>query len=314
MKLGKIQTLKAVQFEKQGAYLADENGVKVLLPSNQFSKELKLNDEVEVFVYKDSEDRPIATKLRPYITLHEVGLLKVKEVTSIGAFLDWGLLKDLLLPFKEQTYKVKEGDEVLVALYEDKSGRLCATMQVYDYLSTDSPYRKNDHAQGYVYQNIDAFGCYIAVDHKYSGMVPKKDLHHKPVLGEKVSVRIAEVLPDGKLTLSFTEKTEIQMDADAELIFECLETAGGFLPYHDKTSPETINKEFDMSKAAFKRAIGNLYKNGKIMIKENGIRLLTNEEKEAREAEQKKRRKEEKKQAAIKKYEPIYGRKHSSEK
>lgn len=310
IKLGELQTLTAVQFEKQGVYLTDGSGEKVLLPSNQFDKKLQKNDEVEVFIYKDSEDRLIATKQTPYITLHKTALLTVKEVTSIGAFLDWGLAKDLLLPFKEQTFKVKEGDSVLVALYIDKSSRLCATMEVYDYLKTDGSFQKDQRVTGYVYQVIDNFGAFIAVDNRYSGMIPKKDLHHVPAIGEIVSVRITDILPDGKLNLSFHEKACIQMDADAELIFECLETAGGFLPYHDKTSPEIISREFDMSKAAFKRAIGSLYKNKKIMIKENGIRLLTQEEKDEAEAQLRKQKKEEKHRAAVRKYEPIYGRKH----
>ena len=310
IKLGELQTLKAVQFEKQGVYLSDDGEEKVLLPSSQFDKTLQMGDALEVFIYKDSEDRLIATRQTPFLTLHKTALLTVREVTPIGAFLDWGLAKDLLLPFKEQTYKVKEGDHVLVALYIDKSSRLCATMEVYDYLQTDAPYQKDQRVTGYVYQVIDSFGAYVAVDDIYSGMIPKKDLHHTPEIGETVSVRITSILPDGKLNLAFHEKACIQMDADAELIFECLETAGGFLPYHDKTSPEIISREFDMSKAAFKRAIGSLYKNKKIVIKENGIRLLTQEEKDEIESELRKQKKAAKHRAAVQKYEPVYGRKH----
>lgn len=273
IKLGEYQTLTVCKLEKQGVYLSDGGEDSVLLPSNQVPADCKKGDSIEVFLYKDSEDRQIATTSRPAVTLHKAAILTVKEVTNIGAFLDWGLAKDLLLPFKEQTYKVQEGDRVLVALYEDKTGRLCATMQVYNYLSTDSPYHKDDKVTGILYQYIENFGAYVAVDEQFSAMVPKKDLHHQPKIGETVTLRVAEVLDDGKLTLAFGEKIKEQMSADAQLILECLETAGGFLPYHDKTSPDVIAREFDLSKAAFKRAIGQLYKQRKITITKEGIQL-----------------------------------------
>lgn len=202
-------------------------------------------------MYKDSEDRLIATTQRPYLSLGETAVLEVKDVTGIGAFLDWGLAKDLLLPFKEQTKKVHLGERVLVALYIDKSSRLCATMKVYDYLSCDSPYQKGDHVEGLIYEILDSFGAFVAVDNQYSALIPHNEMTRELHIGDVVKARIKEVTEEGKLTLSLQEKTKVQMGKDAELIYERLQKEGGFLPFHDKTSPEIIKREFKISKAAF---------------------------------------------------------------
>jgi predicted RNA-binding protein (virulence factor B family) len=282
MKLGITQTLKVVRSTDNGVYLADlyenraEDGdidqADVLLPKNQ-AKGLELNQRVDVFIYKDSEDRPVATTASPLISLGQVAVLKCKEVTKIGAFLDWGLSKDLLLPFREQTKKVEKGEDVLVALYTDKSNRLCATMKVYHYLKKNSPYKLEDKVTGTVYEVSGNFGTFVAVDDIYSALIPKKELFHPIPIGAKITARVVKVLDDGKLTLSCREKSFIQMDADARLIMYSLKSAGGFLPFHDKSSPEEIKERFGLSKAAFKRAIGALYKSGNITISENGIKL-----------------------------------------
>jgi hypothetical protein len=248
----------------------------VLLPKNQ-AKGLELNQRVDVFIYKDSEDRPVATTASPLISLGQVAVLKCKEVTKIGAFLDWGLSKDLLLPFREQTKKVEKGEDVLVALYTDKSNRLCATMKVYHYLKKNSPYKLEDKVTGTVYEVSGNFGTFVAVDDIYSALIPKKELFHPIPIGAKITARVVKVLDDGKLTLSCREKSFIQMDADARLIMYSLKSAGGFLPFHDKSSPEEIKERFGLSKAAFKRAIGALYKSGNITISENGIKLTEEE-------------------------------------
>lgn len=285
MKLGITQTLKVTRIAEHGVYLGDlypdksENGditePDVLLPRNQ-SGGLSINDRIEVFIYKDSEDRPVATTSSPLITLGSVAVLTCKEVTRIGAFLDWGLTKDLLLPFREQTKKVEKGDRVLVALYTDKSNRLCATMKVYHYLKKNSPYTKDDKVSGTVYEVSGNFGTFVAVDDMYSALIPKKELFHPIPIGAKITARVVNVLDDGKLTLSCREKSFLQMDADARLILISLKSAGGFLPFHDKSSPEEIKERFGLSKAAFKRAIGSLYKASEIEILEDGIRLTEN--------------------------------------
>lgn len=274
LKLGQIQTLEVVKTTDFGVYLSDPestNQEKVLLPKNQVPSGLKINNEIEVFLYKDSEDRLIATTTIPPLTLGNVALLKVKEVSSIGAFLDWGLAKDLLLPFKEQTMRVKTNDLIVVALYIDKSSRLCATMKVYDYLRTDSPYQKDDRILGTVYEVSDEFGAFVAVDNLYSGLIPKKELYRILKPGDSVEARVTSVKPDGKLDLSIREKAFVQLEEDASFIFEKLKEEGGSLPFHDKTDASIIKNEFNLSKNAFKRAIGHLMKENKITITSSGI-------------------------------------------
>ncbi|MBP5489446.1 MAG: RNA-binding protein [Lachnospiraceae bacterium] len=246
---------------------------RILLPTNQLSGEA-VGDVVSVFVYLDSSDRPIATKLLPKAEFGLTALLTVKQVNRVGAFLDWGLPKDLLLPYREQTRPVGEGDEVLVALYPDKSGRLCATMKLYPYLRTDSTHKKDDRITGRVYEVSDNFGAFVAVEDCYSGLVPKKDLFYPLAPMQQIEARVAGVLPDGKLTLSLREKAYAQMDGDSALILSALRSAGGFLPYHDKSSAEAIKARFSLGKNAFKRAIGHLYRERLITIGEDGIRLV----------------------------------------
>ena len=283
MRLGYMQTLVAVKKTDFGLFLTDiekkddENralGDEVLLPKNQVTEDMRVGSEIEVFLYKDSEDRMIATRLVPYIKIGEIKKLKVKEVNKIGAFLDWGLPKDLLLPFKEQIYDIKSGDEILVTVYIDLSDRLCATMDLYSRLSLLPPYQKDDMVKGTVYQVHEQFGAYVAVDNKYSALVPKKELHRELKPGDEIEARVLEVKEDGKLDLSLRQKAYVQMDADSALILDKLKQAGGSLPYQDKSSADEIKEEFNLSKAAFKRAIGRLYKERVIVIEKDGIRLV----------------------------------------
>lgn len=270
--LGKKQTLTVVKKLEFGVYLGTEEE-RVLLPKKQVPDGVEIGDALEVFLYKDSRDRLIATTNEPKIQLGELKVLKVIDTGRIGAFLDWGLEKDLLLPFKEQTEKVKKGDSCLVSLYVDKSGRLCATMKVYDKLQKDSPYKKDDRVTGIIYEKSNNFGLFVAVDNQYCALIPKKDVcgHYK--VGDVVEARVSEVKPDGKLDLSVREKAFLQMDADAKLVLERIEACGGELPFNDKADPEIIREEFGFGKNAFKRAVGRLLKEGKIEIREKTIAI-----------------------------------------
>ncbi|SDA62041.1 hypothetical protein SAMN02910368_01603 [Lachnospiraceae bacterium G11] len=275
MELGKKQKLVYKRKEEFGIYLT-ENGndeERVLLPAKQVPANAKIGDEIEVFLYKDSKDRLIATTNTPLLTLHETAVLTVKEVGKIGAFLDWGLEKDLLLPFAEQTVRVKAGDKVLVALYTDKSDRLAATMKVYKYLKQDSSYKKEDHVDGLVYELSDNFGAFVAVDNKYSGLVAKKELTVNLKVGDRVKARVISVKEDGKLDLSLREKAPIQISLDADTLVKMMKANGGKLDFSDNAAPELIKEETGMSKNQFKRAVGNLLKSGKIEILENSIKL-----------------------------------------
>ena len=279
LKLGEKQTLVIVKKVEFGVYLATMEAPddKVLLPAKQVPAGAKVGDEVEVFLYRDSSDRLIATTRTPKLIMGQVALLTVVQIGKVGAFLDWGLEKDLFLPFKQQTRKVKAGDQVLASLYIDKSGRLCATMNVYEQLRTDSPYKKDDMVTGRIYEISKNFGAFVAVDDCFSALIPKKELFgatEPPKIGEQVTARVVKVLEDGKLTLSIREKAYLQIQKDAEKIEKLLDSYEGSLPFNDKAAPEVITHETGMSKNEFKRAVGHLLKEGKIQITENNIRRI----------------------------------------
>ena len=279
LKLGEKQTLVIVKKVEFGVYLATKEAPegKVLLPAKQVPAGAKVGDEVEVFLYRDSSDRLIATTRTPKLIMGQVALLTVVQIGKVGAFLDWGLEKDLFLPFKQQTRKVKAGDQVLASLYIDKSGRLCATMNVYEQLRTDSPYKKDDMVTGRIYEISKNFGAFVAVDDCFSALIPKKELFgatEPPKIGEQVTARVVKVLEDGKLTLSIREKAYLQIQKDAEKIEKLLDSYEGSLPFNDKAAPEVITHETGMSKNEFKRAVGHLLKEGKIQITEKSIRRI----------------------------------------
>lgn len=276
LKIGCIQNLEIVKMLDFGAYLAENAGESrentVLLPAKQVPEGAEIGTRLDVFLYRDSEDRMIATTRKPVMEVGGVALLAVKETSRIGAFLDWGLEKDLLLPFHEQTARVKAGDQVLAALYVDKSGRLCATMKLYPYLRTDSPYLPGAVLEARVYEISENFGVFLAVEDTYSAMIPRQEAQGNYRPGQVIRVRVTKVREDGKLTVSAREKSYLQMDTDAEQIFRELEQAGGEFPFDDKASPEQIREKFGISKAAFKRAVGHLLKEGKIVLLDGCIR------------------------------------------
>ena len=277
LKLGEKQTLEIMKKVEFGVYLKHpEDAVgeeRVLLPVKQVPTGAGVGDSVEVFLYKDSKDRLIATTKTPLLMMNEVKVLKVAQVGKMGAFLDWGLEKDLFLPFREQTRKVREGEECLVTLYVDKSSRLCATMKVYHYLSQSSPYKKDDRVEGVVYEISDNFGAFVAVDNQYSGLIAKKELFGNVKVGDIISARVVSVKEDGKLDLSIREKALTQILIDAGKVLDVIESFDGALPFNDKANPEVIKREMQMSKNEFKKAVGHLLKSGKIEITEKSIRL-----------------------------------------
>lgn len=276
MIFGKKQTLVMIKRVEFGIYLAEtmkdaEN--KVLLPKKQVPADMEVGDPIDVFLYKDSNDRPIATVKEPKLTLGQTARLRVVSVGKVGAFLDWGLEKDLFLPYREQTAQVKAGDEVIAALYLDKSERLCATMKVYPYLQKESPYQKDDVVTGMVYEISHNFGAFVAVDDKYSALIPKKELYGELHVLQQISARVTGVKEDGKLDLGIRQKAHLQMSEDADKVMSLLREKKGFLPLHDKSSPEQIRETIGMSKNEFKRAVGHLYKEHLIMLESDGIRL-----------------------------------------
>lgn len=278
IKLGEKQILQVVKKVDFGVYLAENQETaetdRVLLPKKQVPADAEIGSEVTAFIYRDSDDRLIATTTTPKIMLGQVAMLHVKEVGKIGAFMDWGLEKDVLLPFREQTRKVRAGEDVLCALYIDKSDRLAVTMNVYEFLRTDSPYVKDDKARGTVYEMSKNFGAFVAVDDIYSGLIPVKELTSKVQIGDDVTVRVTGIKEDGKLDLSLRDKAYLQLDTDGEIILKYMHEHDGIIPFTDKADPQIIKDNMQMSKNQFKRAIGHLMKDGKVKILTDSIERI----------------------------------------
>ncbi|QEK12864.1 S1 RNA-binding domain-containing protein [Crassaminicella thermophila] len=276
IEVGKFNKLKVANIVQIGAYLdamTDNPNDNILLPNNQLPDNIKVGDILDVFIYRDSKDRLIATRKKPFAQVGELAYLKVVQTTKIGAFLDWGLEKDLFLPFGEQKYKVQSGRSYLVYIYVDKSNRLSATTDVEKYLKTDSPYKQGDRVKGTVYKIKKDIGAFVAVDNKYIGLIPKNEYFHDIRNGDEIEVRITKVREDGKLNLSTRKAAYKQMATDADIILEKIKEEGGFLKLHDKSAPEQIKYHLKMSKSAFKRAVGRLLKENKVEQTEDGLKL-----------------------------------------
>ncbi|MCR5249185.1 MAG: RNA-binding protein [Lachnospiraceae bacterium] len=276
LKIGEKQNLTIVKKVDFGVYLAegtDAESERVLLPKAQLPAGAAVGDCLEVFLYRDSQDRLIATTRTPLLTAAEPAILKVVSVGKLGAFLDWGLEKDLFLPFKEQSWRPRENDEVLVRLYKDKSGRLCASMKVYEELRTDPPYKAGDDVEGFAYQESEKYGMFVAVDGIYSAIIPKQEPYEGITPGCRLRARVTKKREDGRLNLSVREKAQVQLIPDMDRILALLDAYGGVLPFTEKADPEVIRRETGMSKNEFKRAVGHLYKEHKILIEEGRIRI-----------------------------------------
>lgn len=274
-KLCEYQNLTIARFKEFGALLEEnkDDEKRVLLPSKELPEDAKIGDTIKVFIYLDSKDRMIATTKEPRIALDQVKTLTVTDVTKIGLFLDWGLPKDLLLPFHEINGKPEKGDEVLVRLYIDKSGRPAATMRhLYHYLRTDSPYKKGDMVEGRIYEFGHDFGTFVAVDDIFSGMIPRHEDTSHLRIGDVINLKVTDVKPDGKLALTTRKEAYQELDEDGAKLMEIIESYAGVLPFTEKASPEVIKRETGLSKAAFKRAIGHLYKERKITLDGGKIR------------------------------------------
>ena len=276
--LGEFQKLVIKRFKNNGAYigLKDVKNEKldILLPKKEVLETDKVDDEIEVFVYKDNQARFVATRKKTKISLGKLETLEVMDISKIGAFLDWGLEKELFLPFKEQTMKLEKGRKYLVALYIDKSERLCATMKIRDYLTSDSPYKEGEWVEGIVYSIHKDYGAFVAVDKKYDAMIENKDVIGVLEIGEPISFRISKVKKDGRLNLVLKNLSHVEINDNAEILFNIIKDRGGFLDLNDKSEPEKIKEICSMSKSSFKKAVGRLLKNKKIQFEGNGIKLI----------------------------------------
>lgn len=298
IEIGKWNTLTVIRSKDFGIYLGEKTNPSetVLLPRKQVPEGVKAGAVMTVFIYRDSQDRLIATTNTPLITRDEIAKLKVRSVTAIGAFMDWGLEKDILLPFKEQTTKVKEGNEYLVRMYVDKSGRLCVSMKLYEHLLplpvkqgdeagnsdeddtdennvSEKKYVKGGSFIGTVYEYKQGMGAFVAIDNKYSGLIHESEIFSNLYVGVEVRGRILNIRPDGKADLSLREAAHIQMREDSKMVYDVIKSYKGVLPFNEKADKDVIKKEFGLSKNAFKRAVGRLLKEGKVRITETTIEL-----------------------------------------
>lgn len=278
IKLGEMQELTVAQKKDFGVYLKSSDNEKsedkVLLPIKQVPADIEIGDKINVFIYRDSDDKIIATVKRPKLVMGEIAYLKVVQITRIGAFMNWGLEKDLFLPFKEQIGEIKLNGEYLVGLYIDKSDRLCATMNLFKVLRTDSPYKVNDNVKGTVFSLKRGLGATVAVDGKYLGLIHEGEILKPLRPGDVVEVRVSHIKEDGKLDLSLKDAPKLQIDKDGEKILSILIKHKGFLSINDDTDPETINKVLGLSKSSFKKAAGRLMKRKVIEMNRDGIKLL----------------------------------------
>lgn len=270
MELGKIQTLKVASKKDGIVILSDADGDKVALAKGEGEK-LKVGEEVEAFVYNIHEEFE-ATLKKPYAQVGELKKLRVVDKAKVGYFVDNGIGKDIFLPFKESFGRLTVGDEYLFYLYHDKSDRLALTMNIKDKLSTEEHFKVNDIVKGTIY-SIGRPGAFVAIENKYDGMIPIEEIKGIHKIGEEVEARVQRILKTGFITLTLREKAYKQIDADSDLILELLEDNGGVLELGDKSDPELIKDLTGLSKKAYKRAVGHLYKNRKINIYDTKIEL-----------------------------------------
>ena len=270
MELGKVQTLKVASKKDGIVKLSDADGEKVVLAKGEGEK-LKVGEEVEAFVYNIHEEFE-ATLKRPYAQVGELKKLRVVDKAKVGYFVDNGIEKDIFLPFKESFGRLTVGDEYLFYLYHDKSDRLALTMNIKDKLSTEEHFKVNDIVKGTIY-SIGRPGAFVAIENKYDGMIPIEEIKGIHKIGEEVEARVQRILKTGFITLTLREKAYKQIDADSDLILELLEDNGGVLELGDKSDPELIKDLTGLSKKAYKRAVGHLYKNRKINIYDTKIEL-----------------------------------------
>lgn len=276
--LGDFQTLIIKRFKNNGAYVGIKDikneKLDILLPKKEVLDSDKIGDEIEVFIYKDNQSRFVATRKIPKISMGRLETLEVTDISKIGAFLDWGLDKELFLPFKEQNMKLEKGRKYLVALYIDKSERLCATMKIRSYLTSDSPYKEGDWVNGVVYSTHKDYGAFVAVDKKYDAMIENKDIVGVLEIGVLINFRISNIKKDGRLNLVLKNISHLEINDNADFLFNLIKEKNGFLNLNDKSSPEKIKEVCGMSKSSFKKAVGRLLKNKKIKFENSGIILI----------------------------------------
>ena len=272
--LGQYNTLEILRDTEPGLFLGNAEGDEVLLPNRYVPEVFEIGDKLEVFVYLDNEERPVATTDQPYIKNGDFALLRCNEVNRYGAFLDWGLVKELFCPFKEQAFKMKAGGWYLVHCYLDEdTDRLVASSKTNRFLDNKELTLSVFDEVDLIVSHPSEIGMNVIVNKKHLGLVYKDDIYKDINIGDKLKGIVKKIRKDNKLDISLTQIGYRSIEPNAQLILDALNDNSGFIPLHDKSSPEAIKQELQMSKKAFKKAIGALYKARKIEIKPEGICL-----------------------------------------
>ncbi|WP_289021412.1 S1-like domain-containing RNA-binding protein [uncultured Salegentibacter sp.] len=274
LRIGENHTLHIVRETEPGLFLTDEDGNEVLLPNKYIPETFEIGEEIEVFVYLDHEERPVATTLEPLVKLDEFAFLKCVETTEFGAFLDWGLEKHLFVPFKEQAYPMKKGGRYLVFCYLDEdTNRLVASSKVHAFLDNSSltvaPFEEVD----LIISNKSDLGYNVIINQLHLGLIYHDDVFQEINVGDEMRGFIKKTRSDGKIDVSLQRPGYRSIEPNAQLILDKLKQNDGYLNLTDKSSPEAVHGQLGISKKSFKRAAGTLYKQRKIEIKDNGLYL-----------------------------------------
>lgn len=275
LRLGHYNRLEVIKELDFGLYLDGYDGEEILIPRVYVTEGTQIGDFIEVFIYRDSEDRLIATTLKPYATVGEFAYLKVKDVSKLGVFLDWGLMKDLLVPFGEQTHKMGLGRSYLVYIYVDEeSERIVASAKLDKFLENDiTKFTEGQEVSLIPYEYTD-LGIKSLIDKRSIGVIYKSEVFQEVVLGDVTSGFIKKIRTDSKIDLSLVKQGYDRIDNVKLQIYTQLVSKEGFLPYTDKTDSEIIYRDLQMSKKDFKKAIGGLYKDSKVKLQNDGIYIV----------------------------------------
>ncbi len=272
IELGSYNRLTILRHTRVGIYLGDDDVDDLLLPNKYVPQQAIVGEEIEVFCYLDHEERPIATTLTPHITRNHFGYLRVAQVNETGAFLDWGLEKHLLVPFREQRIPMVEGQWYVVYCYlDEKSFRLVASTRLDRFLDNAQIELKPNEKVSLLVSRSSQLGWDVIIDDKYKGLVYAGEVYKSIKVGDRLQGYIKKIREDGKIDVSLQPLGWKALEPNAQKIFEVLIEKGGYIPLHDKSEPEDIKNLLQMSKKAFKKGIGNLYREKKILIKEDGI-------------------------------------------
>ncbi len=276
MEIGKINKLKAARTTDNGCYLMDAEGSEVLLPNAYVTKDLKLGDEIEVFVYKDNEERPVATTLAPKIQVDKFAYLQVMDVNKAGAFMDMGVVKQLMIPYSEQPVKMETGESYVVfCLLDDETDRLIGSAQLEDFIFTEEIDLEEGQEVDLLIYKRSNLGINVIVNQMFQGLIFHSDVHKRANIGDEIKGYVKTIREDGKLDILLQEPGYRNViDKTTQGVLDILKKHGGKFPYHDKSNPDDIRRVFGMSKKAFKKALGNLYKNRMVELSKTGTKLL----------------------------------------